>query len=420
MSGVLAIDRTDDRMAGPLVLSVLVHLAAAGLLLLVSVSCDWCALVPSGLRPLLCPTRCRKVKTIRVTPAYTISLVSMPPRGRLTAGGRAKKPIKKAAKPSLLKPGRTTPAPAARPRPRPVKKTAAAPRPEPTLPPLPAVAIAPPTRPRVEKLPSRKKAQPIKKAPSLTAVISRLAEAKPSPEALARRKAILKAKARARERARKLAEARVRALEQARKLAAARAKKLAEARARAKKLAADRAAAQARAKKLAAARAKAQARARALERKLARLKKRKARRSGPRHLTAAQKIARLEKRSRAGFGPGGDPGNYGLPSGRPGGGGGTPESYYATLVEQRVVSTLRRYGRWTRRKVHVTLLVRVARTGRLMWARVYKSSGDPTYDDRVLGAVQGIRQFLPFPPGIKKRWLEFEITIHSSAISGQA
>jgi TolA protein len=393
-SGALAIDRTDDRMGGPLVLSVLVHLAAAGLLLLVSVSCDWCAVVPSGLRPFLCPSRCHKVKIIKVTPAYTISLVTMPPLGRLTAGGRAKKPIKPAARPASLKAGRTSPKPAARTRPRtrPVKKPAAQPPPEPTLPPLPAMAVTPPTRPRAEKLPLKKTVQPVKKAPSLKAAISRIAEAKPSPEALKRLEAIRQAKARA--------------LDKARKLAQARAKKLAEARAHAKRLA--------------AARAAAQARAKALERKLARLKKKTAGRGRPGHLTAAQKIARLEKRSRTGFGPGRDPGNYGVPSGRPNGGGGTPESYYATLVEQRVVRTLRRYGRWTKRKVHVTLLVRVARSGRLMWARVYKGSGDPVYDDRVLGAVQGIRQFVPFPPAISRSWLEFEITIHSSAISGQA
>jgi TonB family protein len=68
----------------------------------------------------------------------------------------------------------------------------------------------------------------------------------------------------------------------------------------------------------------------------------------------------------------------------------------------------------------VTLLVKIARSGRLMWARVFKSSGDATYDHRVLGAVRGIRQFVPFPTALKRNWLEFEITIHSSAISGRA
>ncbi|MBU1743216.1 MAG: TonB C-terminal domain-containing protein, partial [Proteobacteria bacterium] len=154
--------------------------------------------------------------------------------------------------------------------------------------------------------------------------------------------------------------------------------------------------------------------------KLARLKKRARGRTGPRRLSASQKIARLKKRRPQAFGPGAKPGNYGLPGGRTHGGGGTAESYYATLVKSRVVRTLRRYGRWTKRNVQVTILMRVSRTGRLEWARVHKGSGDQTYDHRVLGAVRGIRQFVPFQEAIKKSWLEFTITIYSSAISGRA
>jgi TonB family protein len=65
----------------------------------------------------------------------------------------------------------------------------------------------------------------------------------------------------------------------------------------------------------------------------------------------------------------------------------------------------------------VTLLVKIARSGRLMWARVFKSSGDATYDHRVLGAVRGIRQFVPFPAAIQKSWLKFKLTIHTRDIS---